>query len=197
MSDDETLRVYADRAQDYAKRFTGDSKQNTHLMAFIAALPAGGHALDLGCGPGHAAARMADAGLRVTALDPVPEMVDLAAAHAGVEAHVASFDDIAGTDLYDGIWANFCLLHAPRDAMPRHLAALAQALKPGGWFHIGMKTGTGSKRDPIGRLYTYYTDAELSGLLEDASLTVTERTTGREKGLDGVPADWICLAAHG
>ncbi|WP_299957044.1 class I SAM-dependent methyltransferase [uncultured Roseobacter sp.] len=197
MSDDETLKVYADRAQDYAKRFTGDSKQNAHLMAFIAALPAGGHALDLGCGPGHAAARMADAGLRVTALDPVPEMVDLAAAHAGVEAQIASFDDIAGADLYDGIWANFCLLHAPREAMPRHLAALAQALKPGGRFHIGMKTGTGSKRDPIGRLYTYYTDAELSGLLEDAGLTVTERTTGREKGLDGVPADWICLAAHG
>lgn len=197
MSDDETLKVYAKRAQDYAKRFTGDSKQNAHLMAFIAALPAGGHALDLGCGPGHAAARMTDAGLRVTALDPVPEMIELAAAHAGITAQVASFDDITGTDLYDGIWANFCLLHAPRDAMPRHLAALAQALKPGGRFHIGMKTGTGSKRDPIGRLYTYYTEAELSGLLADAGLTVTERTTGREKGLDGVPADWICLAAHG
>ncbi|WP_299780909.1 bifunctional 2-polyprenyl-6-hydroxyphenol methylase/3-demethylubiquinol 3-O-methyltransferase UbiG [uncultured Roseobacter sp.] len=197
MSDDETLKVYANRAQDYAKRFSDDSKQNAHLMAFISALPTGGHALDLGCGPGHAAAAMADAGLRVTALDPVPEMIELAAAHAGVTAQVASFDDIAGTDLYDGIWANFCLLHAPRAAMPRHLAALAQALKPGGRFHIGMKTGTGSKRDPIGRLYTYYTDAELSGLLEDAGLTVTERTTGREKGLDGVPADWICLAAHG
>lgn len=197
MSDGETLKVYADRAGDYARRFSDDSAQNPQLMAFIAALPAGGHALDLGCGPGHAAAAMAAAGLQVTAFDPVPEMVAFAAAHTGVAARVAGFDDIAGTDLYDGIWANFSLLHAPRTDMPRHLAALAEALKPGGRFHIGMKTGTGAQRDPIGRLYTYYTDAELTELLEAAGLTVTGRTTGREKGLDGVEADWICLAAHG
>lgn len=197
MSDDETLKVYARRAKDYADRFCADGPENPRLAAFIAALPRGGTALDLGCGPGHAAARMAQAGLQITALDPVPEMVAMAEAHAGVVAHVASFDDIAGTDLYDGIWANFSLLHAPRGDMPRHLVALAQALKPGGQFHMGMKTGTGSKRDPIGRLYTYYTDAELTGLLAAVGLTVTERATGREKGLDGVEADWICLAAHG
>ncbi|MCV3271555.1 class I SAM-dependent methyltransferase [Roseobacter sinensis] len=197
MSDPETLKVYAKRAQDYARRFSGDSAQNPHLMDFIAALPKGGHVLDLGCGPGTSAARMAEAALRVTAFDPVPEMVALAAAHPGVEARVAGFDDVTGHDLYDGVWANFSLLHAPRSDMPHHLAAIASALKPGGRFHIGMKTGTGEKRDPIGRLYTYYMDAELTWLLKEVGLTVTDRTTGRGKGLDGVEADWICLAAHG
>ncbi|WP_300064106.1 class I SAM-dependent methyltransferase [uncultured Roseobacter sp.] len=197
MSDAETLKVYAERAQDYARRFSGGSAQTPHLSAFIEALPEGGHALDLGCGPGNSAAQMAAVGLQVTAFDPVPEMVALASAHSGVDARVAGFDDVTGTDLYDGIWANFSLLHAPRGDMPRHLTAIAEALRPSGRFHIGMKTGTGEKRDPIGRLYTYYTDAELTGLLADVGLTVTDRTTGREKGLDGVEADWICLAAHG
>lgn len=197
MSDDETLKVYAEKAQDYADMIGRKPLADPRLDAFIAALPTGGTALDLGCGPGHSAALMARAGLRVTATDPVPEMVALAAQHAGVDARLASFDDINGINLYDGIWANFSLLHAPRADMPRHLAALAQALKPGGRFHIGMKTGTGHKRDPIGRLYTYYTDAELTGLLQDVGLTVTDRTTGRGKGLDGVEAAWLCLAAHG
>lgn len=197
MSDDETLNVYAGKAQEYAD-LVGDTLSNDPLLdAFIAALPTGGTALDLGCGPGNAAHVMADAGLRVTATDAVAEMVALAGAHAGVTAHVATFDDIAGQDLFDGIWANFCLLHAARADMPRYLAALYRALKPGGIFHIGLKTGTGEKRDRIGRFYTYYTDAELSGLLQDAGFTITERTTGCDRGMDGALADWIAIRAHG
>ncbi|MBW4707277.1 class I SAM-dependent methyltransferase [Roseobacter sp. YSTF-M11] len=197
MNDDETLRVYGSKAQEY-DALTGKFNQtDPRLGAFMASLPQGAHVLDLGCGPGTSAAAMARHGLRVTALDPVPEMIALASRHPGVDTRLAGFDDIEGTDIYDGIWANFSLLHAARSDMPRYLAALAQALKPAGRFHIGMKTGTGSKRDAIGRFYTYYTDAELTGLLEDVGLTITARVTGREKGLDGVEAPYICLAAHG
>ena len=197
MSDDETLGVYADKAQHYADLVGDTLAKDPLLETFIAALPAGGTALDLGCGPGNAAHVMADAGLRVTATDAVPEMVALADTHAGVNAQVATFDDIAGQDLYDGIWANFSLLHAARADMPRYLAALHTALKPGGILHIGLKTGTGEKRDSIGRFYTYYTDAELSGLLETAGFYITERTTGCDKGMDGTMADWIAIRAHG
>ncbi|MGC3938419.1 class I SAM-dependent methyltransferase [Roseobacter sp. EG26] len=197
MSDEETLKVYGEKARDYVELTEGFNETDPRLEAFISDVPKGGHVLDLGCGPGTSSAAMAERGLSVTAVDPVPEMIALAQRHPGVEARLAGFDDISGTDVYDGIWANFSLLHASREDMPRHLAALARALKPGGRFHIGMKTGTGSKRDPIGRYYTYYTDAELTGLLEEAGLTVTARETGSAKGLDGVEAAYICLAAHG
>lgn len=197
MSDPETLAVYASKVEDYVALTSHGATRDPLLSAFIADVPAGGHVLDLGCGPGHAAATMADAGLQVTATDAVPEMVEIASNHPGVTARVATFDDITETATYDGIWANFCLLHAPRTDMPRHLAALHRALKPGGLLHIALKTGTGEKRDPIGRLYTYYTDAELTGLLANAGFTVTSRATGREKGLDGIPADWVALRAYG
>lgn len=196
VSDPETLKVYAEKADDYAELAGKELEKDPLLAAFIAAVPEGGHVLDLGCGPGNAAHVMADGGLQVTATDAVPEMVAMADAHPGVTAHVATFDDIEGTDLYDGIWANFCLLHAARADMPRHLATMNKALKPDGVFHIALKSGEGQKRDKIGRLYTYYTDAELTGLLEDAGFTVTDHAAGRGKGLDGATSDWIALRAR-
>jgi len=194
--DEETARVYAARAADYAA-MTAQTGEDPALAAFIGGIPAGGRVLDLGCGPGIMAAAMARAGLAVDATDAVPQMVALAAAQPGVTAWQATFDEITGDALYDGIWANFSLLHAPRADMPRHLAALRTALKPGGLFHIGMKTGTGETRDTLGRHYTYYTEDALCDLLRAADLAPFSSRTGVDKGLDGVAAPWVTIAAHG
>lgn len=196
MPDKETLDVYDARAEDYATLVTSDAKPDADLQAFLDGLPSGSHVLDLGCGPGNSARLMAEAGHTVIATDASTEMVKLAASHPGVTAHHATFDDISGTNLYDGVWANFSLLHAERDSLPRHLAALSKALKPNGLFHIGMKSGTGSKRDSIGRKYTYVTKDELDHLLADAGLTSTSHRTGEGVGLDGVMAPWILMQAR-
>ncbi|WP_120502087.1 bifunctional 2-polyprenyl-6-hydroxyphenol methylase/3-demethylubiquinol 3-O-methyltransferase UbiG [Roseovarius sp. EL26] len=195
-SDPETVGIYNAKAAEYAELVTTDHN-DPQLETFVSSLPKGSHILDLGCGPGFASAFMAQAGHHVTATDASAQMVAMAAKHTNVTAHVASFDDITGTNLYDGIWANFSLLHAPRPDMPCHLAALRQVLKPGGLFHIGMKTGTGMHRDALGRMYTYYTADELHGLLKLAGFTPFFSTTGRDKGLDGTLADWVTIAAHG
>ncbi|WP_299566412.1 class I SAM-dependent methyltransferase [uncultured Sulfitobacter sp.] len=197
MSDPETLRVYAAKHADYATRTDDHNKTDPLLAAFIANLDSGGRALDLGCGPGASAAAMARAGLRVTAVDAVAEMVALAARHPGVTALQQRFEDIDGTGIYGGIWANFSLLHADRAALPDILGALHRALVPKGRLHIAMKLGNGTQRDNLGRLYTYVTENELRGLLGGAGFTITEKAEGRDKGLDGTYADWIALAAYG
>ncbi len=197
MSDPETLRIYAEKAGEYANRTDRHNQADPLLAAFIADLEPGAHVLDLGCGPGACAAAMAKNGLRVTATDAVAEMVRLAACHPDVTARVARFDEIDGKNIYDGIWANFSLLHADRATLPVILRALHLALVPQGRFHIAMKLGDSSKRDTIGRLYTYVTEPELRGLLSDAGFTITKKDTGRDKGLDGTYADWIALAAYG
>lgn len=197
MSDDETLRVYGAQAQDYAAKTDAINAADPLLADFIAAVRPGGHVLDLGCGPGASAGVMAQAGLRVTATDATAEMVALAAKRPGVTARLETFDEIDGEDIYDGIWANFSLLHAARADLPRHLGSLHKAIKPGGRFHIVMKTGEGSHRDGIGRQYTYVTPAELRGLLTHAGFVLLSEAAGRGIGLDGTPADWIALAAHG
>ena len=197
MSDKETLTVYAQKASDYVELTQGIAEKDPLLKRFLEGVPAGGHLLDLGCGPGAYAGVMADQGFRVTATDAVPEMIEIAKAFRGVDARVATFDEIDEEDLYDGIWSNFSLLHAPRADMPKHLAALKRALRPGGLFHIALKSGDGEMRDSLGRRYAYFQMEELEALLEEAGFTVTYRETGREKGLDGTPADWIALQAHG
>ncbi|MEM1351200.1 MAG: class I SAM-dependent methyltransferase [Pseudomonadota bacterium] len=197
MSDPETLNVYARQAGDYAALTDDDNRQDPCLTAFISDMRPGAHVLDLGCGPGASAAVMAAAGLRVDAFDPVAEMVALAAETPGVTARQAGFSDLVGEDVYDGIWANFSLLHAPRDEMPSHLARISRALRQSGRFHIAVKTGTGAARDKIGRFYTYYTENELTGLLLDARLTVFDRWEGTGTGLSGEEAHWIALAARG
>ena len=194
-ADRETLSVYDAKADEYADLIS--TSEDTRLNAFMAQLPRGGTVLDLGCGPGLSSGAMASAGFKVDATDASDGMVDLAQKQPGVTAWRASFDEIEGEDAYDGIWANFSLLHAAREDMPRHLAALRRALKPGGAFHIGMKTGKGAERDGIGRFYTYYTESELDTLLRDAGFEPFEKTTGEEVGMAGTLDPWVTLLCRG
>ncbi|KUF11036.1 class I SAM-dependent methyltransferase [Pseudoponticoccus marisrubri] len=195
MSDPETIRVYDSRAGEYARVTASDGPDAT-LQAFIAALPPGGRVLDLGCGPGLSAGHMAAAGLEVEAWDASAEMVALAAARPGVTARQAVFEDLQAEAAYDGVWANFSLLHAPRAAMPGHLAAIKRALKPAGLLHLGLKTGEGARRDALGRHYTYYTQDALFDLLRAAGLRPGPARHGADTGLDGVVAPWITVTAH-
>jgi SAM-dependent methyltransferase len=196
VSDERTIRVYDARARDYAARFSADADADTQLQHFMDHLPARAAVLDLGCGPGRSAAIMARAGHDVTATDASAEMVALAAAHPGVTARQERFDDLTGDTAYDGIWANFSLLHAEEDALPRHLAAIARALKPGGLFHIGMKLGQATARDSLGRRYLYVTEDGLESLLTGAGLTPFARWTGRSPGLAGTDDPWIVMQAR-
>lgn len=197
MPDPETIRVYDARATEYAEINAKDSAAATNLSAFIDACPAKGRILDLGCGPGASAAAMARAGLLVDASDASAEMVALASRHPGVTAFQAEFKDISGVNIYDGIWASFSLLHAPRADFPGHLSALRNALKPGGLFYLAMKLGSGESRDSIGRHYSYYSTEELDTFLMDTGFTDLSHDFGASRGMDGKMADYVTITAHG
>ncbi|WP_456388358.1 class I SAM-dependent methyltransferase [Profundibacter sp.] len=193
--DARTIKVYDARAADYS-RMTKELEGFDGLLAFCNAMPKGAHVLDIGCGPGLYAAFIAQQGCLVDAVDASLEMVRLADQHAGVSARHASFDDITDAAVYDGIWANFSLLHAPRADFPKHLAALHRACKPAALLHIGMKTGSNTARDAIDRMYTYYSEDDLLTHLMTAGFKIDRCEYGTSSGLDGVLADWITMAAH-
>lgn len=197
MSDPETLAVYNGQADDYVAMMDDYTAKDPLIHEFIAACPKNGHVLDLGCGPGGYAIMMAAAGLTVDAVDAAQEMVTRVADMPGISAKVARFDEITETDFYDGIWANFSLLHAPRDAFPTHLAALKKALKPTGTFFIGMKRGEGGQRDKLGRHYEYYEPEELGLLLGEAGFETRHTWTGFATGLDRHKHGWVVIHANG
>jgi SAM-dependent methyltransferase len=195
MVDERTIAFY-DSAADRYDNLTKSGRPDADLLAFMELLPVGAHVLDLGCGPARASVHMRAAGFRPDPVDASKGMVTLANEAHDIGARLMTFDDLDAVAAYDGVWANFSLLHAPRADLPRHLAAIATALKPAGVFHIGMKTGTGEERDSIDRKYTYVTVAELADLISDAGMTVIATREGRDKGCAGTLDDFVIMRAR-
>lgn len=198
MSDPETMAVYAQSAEHYLDAIANkpEAGELADFAAFTADLPESARVLDLGCGPGQWAARLQDAGFDVDAVDASPEMATVAQDNFNVEVRVQSFDELTLAGPYDGIWANFSLLHAPRADLPEHLSRLHAAMTSGGRFHLGMKGGVGEDRDSLGRRYAYYSEQELTDMLQAAGFTIATTRTGEGAGLSGVPAPYVIVAAH-
>lgn len=197
MKDKSTLDVYDQRASDYATHF-GSTKPSKSLTRFMDYLPKGAKVLDLGCGPGDSAALMRDAGFVVDAVDASAGMIEQANTRYDLKATQATFDDLDAIDAYDGIWANFSLLHARKADFPRYLTAIHTALVSGGIFHIGtkLKTDQGEARDGIGRFYSYYETDELMAHLDTAGFTPVQTDTGKEVGLSGSNDPFILVLCH-
>lgn len=192
--DDETIGVYGRKAADY-EAFGLTPTQIRGMEALIDGLPEGAHIFDLGCGPGMHGAAFLARGFRVSALDATPEFVAAAQAR-GVDARLGTFDDVTEVAAYDGLWASFSLLHARRADVPRHLAAAALAVKPGGRLFLGLKTGTGEQRDAIGRFYSYHTVEELRAMFADCGMRVVWEEAGAEAGMAGTVDPFVMMVAE-
>ncbi len=190
--DKETVAVYDKQIDDYVD-LTATEKPDESLTRFIGRLPAKAHVLDLGCGPGASAAAMKNAGLTIDATDASGEMVRVANEKFALEARVATFQSIDQVDHYDGIWANFSLLHATESEFIEILPTLHRALKQNGVLFLGMKTGSGIKRDRLGRRYTYYPEETLIALLANASFKVIATERGEAIGLAGDMEPFVLL----
>lgn len=184
MSDLETLKFYSAGASDYAA-FVGDGADNPWLTRFIEALPTGAPVLDFGCGHGWAAAVMTQAGLDVTAIDGSVGLAAEAKSRYGVDVTVATFDELDAVAAYDGVWVSFSLLHDSREALPGHIKNLRRAARPGARLYLGLKEGEGRHRDHLGRLYTYFSQAEIKDVLVAAGWDEIEIERRVEKGLAG------------
>jgi len=195
-ADAKTLAIYDAKAADYAKIVVSKAEHKS-LIGFVEDLPKGAHVLDLGCGPGHYAAEMLKRGCTVDAVDGSAAMVALAQDVEGLNATQALFDDLDAAETYDGVWASFSLLHAPRKKLPQHLGQIKRALKPGGVFHIGMKLGDAEARDALGRAYTYVSEPGLLELLTDAGFEPYDIFKGEGTGLSGSIDKFILVRAHG
>ncbi len=133
--------------------------------------------LDLGCGPGHDAMRMARHGLDVTGVDLSEGMVRQAR-KKGVRAEVMDYGALAFPPAsFDGVWAARSLQHMPKAELPAVLASVRQLLRPGGRFYMVVYEGTGegplaSEMYPAERYFAFYQPGELRAALLEAGLHV-------------------------
>ncbi|MEM8792815.1 MAG: class I SAM-dependent methyltransferase [Pseudomonadota bacterium] len=185
-----TIDFYSQKAADYAE-FVGDAEDNPELRHFIACLAPGATCLDFGCGHGWAARQMIDAGFQTTAIDASPGLAAEAKARYGVDVDVMAFEALDAVEAYDGLWVSFSLLHDTRAAFPKHLERLRQAARENGLLFIGLKEGEGDERDVHNRLYTYFSESEVTQALGRTGWRLTDFSRKMMPGMAG--KDEACL----
>jgi SAM-dependent methyltransferase len=193
--DEKTLQFYSSHAKAYAKREI--TSRQARLTAFLALLPPSAKILELGCGAGADTAAMLANGFDVRPTDGSAEMAAVASQRLGRPVGTLLFHELDEVEAYDGVWANACLLHVPRDELANVLALIRRTLKPGGWFFASYKAGDVDGRDTLDRYYNYPTPDWLRATYAQAgnwnSLSIE---SGEVRGFDDKQALMLFVVAQ-
>jgi SAM-dependent methyltransferase len=192
--DDVTIAFYAEQAGAYTKR--GQVAQKRRLDQFLSHVVPGGAILELGCGAGQDSEYMLAGGFDVTPTDGTPEIAHAAAQRLGRPVDVLLFEAIEAVEIYDGVWANACLLHVPRTELSAIIARIHRALKPGGVFHASFKAGEAEGRDQFGRYYNYPSADWLGQAYRPGPWESISIDAAKGGGYDNKPTDWLFVLAR-
>lgn len=195
MVDETTLQFYRSSAEAYAGREITSRK--VRLTAFLALLAPDATILELGCGAGGDTAEMLARGFNVQPTDGSPEMAEVASRRLGRSVGTLLFHDLDEVEAYDGVWANACLLHVPRDELAPILNRIWRALKPGGVFFASFKTGDAEGRDTLDRYYNYPTPEWLRETYASGGIwSSVDVETGEVIGFDNKWAPMLFVMAR-
>jgi SAM-dependent methyltransferase len=182
-----TRESYDRLAKAYVVHVAGElagKPLDRHLLnRFAEEVRGRGPTADLGCGPGHVAGYLRDAGVEVFGIDFSPAMVREAyALHPGIEFRVG---DMRALNLADGslagILAFYSIIHFDDREIVTAVAEMRRALRPGGAllaaFHVGEETlhledlwGT-----PVCLDFRFLPSRRVALQLQKAGFDVTER----------------------
>ncbi|MFF3566114.1 class I SAM-dependent DNA methyltransferase [Streptomyces sp. NPDC002574] len=139
---DAVATTYADLFRDELR---GRPLDRAVLSAFAEVVSAGGNdrVADLGCGPGHVTAHLAELGLAPSGVDASPAMITLARqAHPHLRFDVGS---MAALDIADGalggVLSRWSIIHTPPHELAPVLAEFHRVLAPGGHLLVGFSAG--------------------------------------------------------
>ncbi len=152
------------------------------LSRFAAAVKGKGEVCDMGCGPGHIARHLRDAGARVFGLDLSLGMLEQAR-RLNPDIPFRQGNMLA-LDLPDaslaGIAAFYAIVNLPRESLPQVFREMARVLQPGGLLLLGFHIGddTLHRHDwwerPIDMDFHFLNPQSVQNELEAAGLTVEE-----------------------
>jgi SAM-dependent methyltransferase len=113
------------------------AKLTSHAVSHLldaAHLTSDSRALEVGCGPGHVTAMMAESGATVTGVDLVPAMIEMARTlHPDIEFAEANAEQLPfADDAFDVVLINFVIHHFARPDVV--CTEIRRVLKPGGRF---------------------------------------------------------------
>ncbi|MFF9011630.1 class I SAM-dependent methyltransferase [Streptomyces sp. NPDC014870] len=195
-----TREAYDAVASTYARLFSDSLRDSVLDRAILGAFAEAvretgdGPVADLGCGPGHVTAHMAELGLSAFGVDASPAMVELARlAHPRLRFDVGA---MAALDIADGalggVLSRWSIIHTPPRELPGTLREFRRVLAPGGHLLLGFSASEDASHPTqvfdhtVAPAYRWWPDhlAELlreSGFAEVARLVREPRPTDRRQ----------------
>lgn len=147
---DDTRASYDSVARQYADAIAGELADKPFdrdfLDRFADLVRDRGHVVELGAGPGHVAAYLAQGGVDVSALDLSPQMVDQAKRlFPGIQAVVGDMLDLPyANGSLAGVVAFYSIVHFDDDQVATAFKEMTRVLRTGGYvalaFHVGDET---------------------------------------------------------
>ncbi len=146
--------------------------------------------IDIGCGPGKECRFIKKCGFSPLGIDFSRGMIEL----AQTLNPQLPFQTLDITNLnqlgrkFEAVLARSVLLHLPRQGVSEVLGSIADTLSDGGWLYLTVKEGQGEEvvteckyGDPYERPFTYFTENEMSELLERAGFVVKKVIRHQQK----------------
>ncbi len=181
------IRESYDRiADEYARRIFNELQHkplDRQLLNRFAAEVAGrGEVCDLGCGPGHVARFLRDAGATVFGLDLAPRMVEQA---RELNPDISFREgDMLALDIPDrtlaGIAAFYAIVNLPNQSLPLVFREMERVLQPGGLLLLAFHTGDEALREeelwgrPISMDFFLLPPPRIQGFLQAAGFAIEE-----------------------
>lgn len=138
---------YDQIADEYARRIFSELSNKPFdrelLNRFAAEVSGRGDVCDMGCGPGHVARHLRDAGATVFGLDLSPKMLEQARQlNPDIpfrEGNMMALDLQGGT--LAGIAAFYAIVNLPKASLPLVFREMRRVLQPGGLLLLAFHTG--------------------------------------------------------
>jgi ubiquinone/menaquinone biosynthesis C-methylase UbiE len=201
----DTINWYNDNADKYAAD-TDDITFEATARNFLERLVPNPKILDAGCGSGRDSATLSELSAEVTGIDLSKGLIEVAKKkRPGITFIEGSFLNIPfPNETFDGIWSHASLVHLDTIKDVRiALNEFNRVLKPNGQLYILVKKQSGEEKTAVvsdslsnhDRFFRYYTEDELTALLEESGYMLEEIATeddphGREE------VQWIKVFAR-
>lgn len=173
-------------AAEYALRIYGELQHKPLdrelLNRFAAAMRGRGEVCDLGCGPGHVARYLRDAGVTVFGLDLSAGMLEQA---RKLNPDIVFREgNMMALDLLDetlaGIAAFYSIVNIPNECLPLVFREMKRVLQPGGQLLLAFHMGDGTVHEqelwghPITMDFFFFQPPEIQRHLEAAGFAIEE-----------------------
>ena len=174
-----------------ARRYAGDAADEDDPAwraanrALFRSRLSGPTVLEVGCGPATDSAKLAEAGLRVTASDGCPAFLEVVRErYPHLPTRLFDFTRPPPfPDRFDGVYGVACFIHLPPEQAPAALRHLRTVLRPGGLLFLSLIRSTqvdgytiddwgGEPENPV--RFTCHEPSAITQLLHDAGFRDVE-----------------------